>query len=492
MAASRFGLILLVGLAAGAAMGFAVGRGLRLADPPSVAISTAPTALEPTTDGPSAGTPDELRATIAILDVDAEIRRIGTLPSGPAREAAITRLLDQWVKQDPIAALQWLRTLSLGDQRRHLIAALVAWTSRDPKSALDYARGLPAGQLKRDAVDRVLQTWARSDATAAINYARALPRGRDRNDLIRLVVDALTAAQPDLAASLLAEVSTGGNRMAALESIATNLSRTNGFGAGFQWSLSLPNRDDRIAALASVVNDEVVRGDAAAALRAVLQISDLDLRGELVAGALNHLALEDPNAAVGLMTQLPASDQTPAAWRSIIAGWATNDPLAAAEYARTQLTGDNYEQAIRAALSAWIKIDPQAAAQYSMQLADSPARNAIWRQTTWALANSDPSVAASFVNSLPDSMGRDQAMGVMARDLARTNPTSALQWASEINNDNVRNFATRGVYLQWYSVDAAQATQALQASNLPADQKAAILNAAANGGRSFGGRPPGP
>ncbi len=487
MSPPRVLVVLALGLAAGAALGFTAGRQFRIESPP---IDVAPKAADPVPVGRVFGSPP-VRAGAAAgpndLDFPREAWRIDALPAGSARDAAVTSLLAAWIKADPAAALQWLRMLPLGDQKRHLSETLTSWTTRDPKAALDYARALPPGLLKRDAVDCILCAWAKTDGNGAINYARALPAGRDRAEFIRTVVNTLSADQPEVAAALLGEIPAIGNRSTLAESIATSLARAKGFGVGFQWALSLGSRDERQAAVKSVVNDEIVRGDAAAVLNTLLQITDTNFRGELIAGALNRLAQDDPGAAVALLNQLPTAEQNPAAWRGIIAGWAATDPAAAADFVRTQLTGQNYEESIRAAMGAWNRLDPRAASAYAAMLADTPARNLVWRQTTWALANTDQGAAASFVNSLPDSLGKDQAMGAMARELARNNPSAALPWVNAIVDDNVRNFAARGVYLQWFNIDAAQAAQALQVSNLTPEQKTSITNAVANGGGRWSG-----
>lgn len=489
MPPSRILAVLALGLVAGAALGFSVGR--QQAKPESPAITVANTNVDPAPLGRVVGSSTVPAAAIAgpiDRDFSREARRIDSLPAGSARDVAITALLTAWMMQDPVAALGWVRSLSLGDQKRHLADALTSWSTREPKAALDYARGLPAGLLKREAVDRVLRAWAKADGSGAINYARALPAGRDRAEFIRTVVNTLSADQPEIAAALLGEIPATGNRTALADSIATNLARANGFGVGFQWASSLGNRDERQSAMKSVVNDEIVRGDPAAVLNTVLQITDSNFRGELISGALNRLAQDDPGAAVALLNQLPTAEQNPAAWRGIIAGWAAADPAAAADFARTQLTGPNYEESIRAAMSAWNRLDPRAASQYAALLADTPARNLIWRQSTWALASTDQGAAASFVNSLPDSLGKDQAMGTMAREISSRDPSAALPWMNAIVDDNVRNFVARGVYLQWFEYYPTQAAQSLQTSNLSPELKAAITTAAASGARPWFGR----
>ncbi len=489
----RILVVLAFGLVAGAALGYTFGVRVRTDAP---AVNAAPKSADPAAAvGRIAGSPPVPVAVNAGAaapgdpDFQSEARRIDLLPAGSARDAALASLLAAWMRHDAAAALPWLRALPLADQKRHLAGALTSWSTHDPKAALDYARALPAGLLKRDAVDRVLRAWAKADGNGAINYARGLPAGRDRAEFIRTVVNTLSSDQPEIAAALLGEIPATGNRSALAESIGAGLVRSSGFGAGFQWAMSLGSRDERQAAVKSVVNEEIMRGDPVSVLNTLLQISDGNFRGELISSALYRLAQDDAGAALALLNQLPTAEQNPAAWRGIIAGWAATDPAAAADFARSQLSGPNYEEAIRAAMWAWNRMDPRAASQFAALLADTPARIAVWRQSTWALASTDQSAAANFVNSLPDSLGKDQAMGAMARELARNNPSAALPWVNAIVDDNVRNFATRGVYLQWFNLDPGQAALALQASTLTPDQKAAITSAVANGGgRWSGGR----
>ena len=75
-----------------------------------------------------------------------------------------------------------------------------------------------------------------------------------------------------------------------------------------------------------------------------------------------------------------------------------------------------------------------------------------------------------------------------------------MQWAASITDDRMRDFTTRGVFVQWFNSDPTSATAALNAANLTPEQKTAITNAVANGatgrgrggfGGGLGGPPPG-
>lgn len=91
------------------------------------------------------------------------------LPAGKLRDAAQSKLVSQWARYDPEAALGWMNShitdpAALASARSDLAAS---WARVSPEAALQWADTLPSAQRGRDLYGRIYAQWIDYDRNAA-------------------------------------------------------------------------------------------------------------------------------------------------------------------------------------------------------------------------------------------------------------------------------------------------------------------------------------
>jgi len=109
-------------------------------------------------------------------DPAAVLAQIDAMPDGEMRRKAIDRVIDHWARHDPWGAKAWM------EQRvtpEHLLSAQIelgeSWARVDPAGAVAWFLDLPPEQQKGEIFDRVLRRWMQYDGGACGEWLRAQP-----------------------------------------------------------------------------------------------------------------------------------------------------------------------------------------------------------------------------------------------------------------------------------------------------------------------------
>lgn len=189
-----------------------------------------------------------------------------------------------------------------------------------------------------------------------------------------------------------------------------------------------------------------------------------------------------------LKTDLPAAaeyarahlDGTPASDRyaAVAANYlAANDPQAAMAYIETLPEGTTKQFAQTLAAAKWAYLDPAAAAAWVSSLPPEGQGAAVVSVISqWA--NQDPQAAGNWMNTL-EGPGKDSAISAYAAHLAPRDPGTALGWAQSIANPEIRTATVEALVQQWRERDPTRATDWINSSQLPDEEKARLLKAPA-------------
>lgn len=166
-----------------------------------------------------------------------EVEKILNSEDSSERDQVLTKLLQEWVARDPLAAAsfaQGIESPELREKIRHLV--LHAWTALDPSAALSWAaeltlpfeRQTTMGQvltqmLERDPqvavqaaishfdetknglLEQLMQQWAAQDFSAAHDWITQQAPGEQRDELMAHIAFAQSRTAPADAARLVAE-----------------------------------------------------------------------------------------------------------------------------------------------------------------------------------------------------------------------------------------------------------------------------------------------
>ncbi len=219
-------------------------------------------------DGQRAKALPEAIGMLAQEDVLAAANLVETL-SGTARRDAIAQVARRYGRQQPAAAMAWIRRFQ--DEPGYadsLSSVLNAWAQSDPRAAMGALDRVDEEHVARLASQMASQ-WARQDPAAAGAWIERLP----------------TAA-----------------RAGAAQAVANTWSRTDSREA-IEWALDLDREYGRDNAISTAINNAIGNGlsqqtdFADEALDWVGEIENTMQRESTTINVLNAIAREDPSAA---------------------------------------------------------------------------------------------------------------------------------------------------------------------------------------------------
>jgi len=203
---------------------------------------------------------------------------------------------------------------------------------------------------------------------------------------------------------------------------------------------------------------------------------------------VSSLASRDPAMASALLDQVPPQDLL---YESGVIGrvWALCDPKAALAFANQQSDPVVKSSLLSEVIGSMALTDPQGAlplarAAVSSALSLPPGESELDKQDMKALLSRaanliyvlDPQGALATYQSLPVGEARDAfAKNISNSEMAQTNPQRAITIASGMTG-NDRFDTMRSVVSLWSMVDPAAATQWINRSSLPQDQKTDLLS----------------
>lgn len=197
----------------------------------------------------SAGMPrnyggDRLTDSIWQDDPAGFLKLAGDAPKGALRgqiRAAADNAFAAWVKKDPAAATEWLKSRP-ADQRRSLWSAMsFRMAEVDPTTAQAWFSSLPASAEREEAGSQIVNAWAKKDARAALEWLQDNLQG-GRTQAFAHVAEALASQGIDSAKQLLEAMPPGSQRDTVVSTIA-NTWASKDFKPALDWVLSLPPDD---------------------------------------------------------------------------------------------------------------------------------------------------------------------------------------------------------------------------------------------------------
>ncbi len=220
-------------------------------------------------------------------------------------------------------------------------------------------------------------------------------------------------------------------------------------------------------------------------------------------GIINNILESDPQRAAALAMTLDSSDR-PKLLGQIAEAWAAQDPAEAVAWADS-LTGGDREGSLQEALGSWAASAPAEAARYVDQLPEqerssyvrdvvrnwseqAPADAAAWLESQpegegragamghlmWNWTTRDPEAAADWLGEQPAGPSYDSGVTGLAKAAAHAydDPSTAVNWASTIENQDLRESMTQHTLGVWrrQNEEAARSWAAENGVELPSAQ----------------------
>ena len=487
----------MVGLAVGAAaVGFLVGH--RPAPTTDDSVVVMPAVLEQTSAASrpaarvAAGTAEpkpilvsSLRETLQIKSDFAQTTALYLLASRKDRRG-IESLLDEAVK------------LTSDTDRNAATAILYSrFAELDPNAAVD--RILQSDDLEQRFLQDVFHQWSRTDLQRALARAANLADERSRSIAVR----AILIARADLPKVQREALASKYNVRAP----AGNLGRPDlktPAGAERSWreALALTDAGERNARLSQLAYFWG-RQSPEAALAAIEQLDDFEMRNQLMyqslrawsekspqaafewaqarrpsperiqllSFTLQALGKGQPQAALELAEKLPRGVQR-SLLPQLIQQWAATDLPGATGWLDSVKDPSMRASTLYSIANSYAMRNPDEALRWAASLPPADAQN-VMSSVIARIASKDPVRATSLINTFPEGDKRDMATSNVVSAWSQQDPSAALAWVLRMPVGQGRNNAVNSVFGNWANYDPATAVQQMGQLTDPALRDAA-------------------
>lgn len=198
-------------------------------------------------------------------------------------------LLHGWVKQDPVAATDYVANSESDDWAKETVIA--AWAAKDPASAAEMVNNLEDGGEINNWIVGLARGIARTDPAAAMLTLQGLPVSRTRGAAINNVIPAVAEKGTEYALTWLENVEDESLRRYSASHLASQLTRRDPVEAS-KWAASISDTDSRRHA-AQEVTQRWVYQDLDAA-RTWVESLPQDTKTEAAEGVARRLGQVDP------------------------------------------------------------------------------------------------------------------------------------------------------------------------------------------------------
>ena len=345
---------------------------------------------------------------------------------------------------------------------------LSRWGESDPKAALAWAQGQTSGittfgvenfRIGGDnglSITPLFNSWLKKDSSAAKAWLEGLPADSlFRRGLLPSFVFGL--AQRDPAAAL---------------SLARSLSNAQG-------------QDDfsRRNIISRALNGWCLQ-DADAAIAYVGQLPADQNKISILESMIRTLAPKDPVKALNLLEQIPSENQQNYALRTIGSSWAESDPKAALDFANQQTDPKVKSEILKGVIDGMAQKDPKGALELALSLpkTDDSRENRI-SDVLFDLSESDPKGAVGYAMNLLSDMNRNKRISRLAGEWVRGDPQEALGWYGSLTDPKLKEQVAGNMIGILSQDDPAKAINLLDSIPLGNVQNQALTTIANNWAR---------
>lgn len=228
---------------------------------------------------------------------------IRNLPNDDSRVAALKSIGGQWAEKSFPEAAAYARELGAGAAFDALLPGLRSQlVSRDPAAAADWMLSLPASKAVHTELRYTFQSLAEKRPFDAVQKISALPSGEIRSTALNGLISGLSNTQPEQAARTLFAIATPSEQMANIKTIANRWAAHNPATAT-TWIQTMSAGPRRDAALSSAVS-YLTSNEPAAPLSLLSLAASDDARYAIANASLQALQYRDEQSARAALARL--------------------------------------------------------------------------------------------------------------------------------------------------------------------------------------------
>lgn len=341
------------------------------------------------------------------------------------RKAALFGLLD---KATETILIEYLADSQTFDslQLRHTTGSTIIQklASLNPQSALDQVSTYPVGR-QQDLITAIFEELALSNLNEAKNYAAKLERSMQKAAL-----SGILKARHKHSYELLVEIARQLDHEAfAVSALAEAVSFSAYEDPASAWNLVVFDSQPNLAQTEFLIRvaSEWLMQDGIAVIDQISEsLTDEVVRDAVITAVLHRFAQEDPSSALAEAAKLSGSSRE-LALRTIAEIWARIDPEAALVGVASVGSGKTLELLQESVLSAWATNDPNGLLEM-LAVVPEHLRGIAQEQAMFAIARQSPEEAIQFLSDLEDDDLRIKLAKEIATHWSEQDPHAALDW----------------------------------------------------------------
>lgn len=149
------------------------------------------------------------------------------LPEGSIKASAFDRVAENFAREDPQAAADWVKSHAGEEYAERAIREVAEELGReDPSAAVRWLAELPDESQSR-AIHQSMERWTKEDPVAAGEYLTAMPPSATRDAAVRSFANELDGSEPRVAADWAGTIANEEVRIEALNGVARSWIRSN-------------------------------------------------------------------------------------------------------------------------------------------------------------------------------------------------------------------------------------------------------------------------
>jgi len=363
---------------------YATWQKMREGKPAETGVDTSePTPAKPTADrGRNLISPDQLLAKA---------------PGIAATDDSFILEARRRAKEDPTAAMEWLKSQHSGSERlRGMLEVVALWAAEDSESALLWLESNAQGLARIETLNNGVELWAERNPTAAAEWIDGMANDGSKATAAKALAAKWVQSEPEAAVKWVAGLPDGPIRKEATQALAES------------W----------------------IQQDAKAA--SIWAFSEAEFNGnyDLLGETIREFSKQSPEEAEAFVRDMAEADYSPIALASHVLGRAEDDPAGTAKWLATMSPDDPIYSAEYAngLMQVWAESDSIAASEWLSEQPKGAQRDAAIYGFSETIQQFEPAAAAAWANTIDDPDRRIMRLTESVSQWARTRPKEALDW----------------------------------------------------------------
>ncbi len=377
-------------------------------------------------------------ATEAAMEIESKARR----------ESALHQILNDWVKEAPGAAWEWLvRKQGALPAWKHLAnTAISSLATTDPAAALERVGDL-SGYMRQSLESTIVEKWAERDLDSALSWVLGQQDPARRNTFFARLSRKLASEDPRRLLTLVHD-----QRIPVWTSYSGTIETKNGSSTGFGSTLG-----GNVIEAVQKAAIKLAERNPMSALTLLFRLTEGD--GSLFGTTADRVgalwAARNPSKAVDWAAALPESPFKSELLRGVFRRWAADAPEAvAAHLSGVELDSSNLRLATTVA-QGWAAKDSAAALDWSARIGAQ-----ILVETIKTVAASDVGLAIEALDRLEEADDLRRGISGVADILTKSDPEAAFAWLDQQSVGGLSN-VFGNVARAWVQIEPERASQAI-------------------------------